>query len=724
MMIDRQNLEILGLFLLLDVYIAIWLVYFVYFVPYQKATLQGMGGHVQEFNFSKSELLNVCLKPLMRWTKRTFYYLLIVATIIVLAAFYFVFRGKRYSDAGPVNSAVISSFYEQDTLMIHKLSTSASAMLASNTDSAIHLLEEALHINKKYEMANIEVKILAQLAQCYIRKGDFYKTINYLDTAFAKVKEVNDPDLVAILHNASAIIYQQNGKFSKSIYHYFEGLNSLNEAGLSKSLRAAKLYSNLAGLFILLEEPKQSLQFLNEAKTILDPSNQEHKMTLAYVLCNSGIIKASTQQSDAYSELERSLAFSKEINDPYLSNKILVNLSDLSLNAKNYIAVDNQLEEALQMAKRTKNPISMLLTDYGIGHSQVIRKEYAKAIVNLEKAYQASIAIDYNDALLIITKELKDAYSAIGNYEKAFEFQERYLKRKDDVQQTQKKQTFELLLQYQAAEKDKELAKSQLEINQHESRIKMKNIWIGVFVVGMFLLLILLLIMLTNYRNKQKLQNEKIKNVEQQRDMEKLSAAFEGEERERTRISRDIHDGVMSTFATVRMKIKKLETELPNLSESNDYSSTMHLFDKATNELRMTAHNLMPDLLLEDGLMKAVYYYAKSFEENSGIKILVESFGEEVELPQNFLLFLYRAIQELIQNVIKHAEASQILIQIIFGNATLNITVEDNGKGMSVGNQEGIGLKSLRNRTKLYNGTLNIESRTGEGTSVTLDFGL
>ncbi len=722
MMIVRQNLEILALFLLVDVYIAIWLFYFFYFLPNRNKAVYCL--NQQENARVRPFLLKFCLDPVMKWSKRTYYNILIVATLIVVAAVILFVQNRKKPASLNLSTVEATQVYEQDTIQIHQLSTAANALISTNTDSAIHLLEQALSINKKYEIAAIEVKILSQLASCYIRKGNFEKTINYLDTAFAKVKDVNDPDLVAVLHNASAIIYQQNGKFTKSIYSYFEGLNTLKEKGLEKSLRAAKIYSNLAGLFILLEEPKQALQFLDEAKAILDPQDKEHKTTLAYVLCNSGIIKASLKEPDATAELNRSLELSREINDPYISNKILINLSDLSLNDGDYATVDEQLAEALLMAQKTKNPISILLTNYGIGHAQLVRKDYKIAVTNLEKAYQSSIDIGYNDALLIITKELKDAYAAIGNFGKAFEFQEKYVKRKEAIQQTQKKQTFELLLQYQAAEKDKELARTQLAMAQQESRIKMKNIWIGVFVVGLFLLLVLLLIMLNNYRNKQKLQNEQIKNVDQQRDLEKLSAAFDGEERERTRISRDIHDGVMSTFATVRMKIKKLETELPTLSKHVDYNNTMQLFDKATTELRMTAHNLMPDLLLEDGLNKAVYYYAKSIEENTGIKITLESFGEEMNLSQNFLLFLYRAIQELIQNVIKHAAAQQILIQVIYGNDALNITVEDDGRGMDDNHKEGMGLKSLKNRTKLHNGKLNIESKIGEGTSVTLDFGL
>lgn len=723
MIFNRQNLELLTLFLLVDCYIGILLLYFAYYLPNKKSDIIWQNAQASlMYPVSKSD--TYFLKPLMSWSKRTYRITITIATLLLMVAIGMYWYGQKETDkvAGSTKNRGEDIVYQQDTILINELSSKAVAILASDTDSAIVLLQQVLAINQKYDNKATEVKALSQLASCYIRKGDYEKTLALLDEAFEKVKEVNDPDLVAILYNASAVIYQQHGKYTKSIYNYFEGLNTLKEKGLATSLRAAKMYSNLAGLFILLEENSQALKFLGEARKILDPKNPEHKVTLAYVLCNSGIIKASGQEADAAAELNASLAIAREVNDPYLSNKILINLSDLNLSAGNYKAADSLLHAALLMAKKTKNPISVLLTNYGIGHAYLVRGDYGQAIAPLEAAYRSSKQSGYNDALISITRDLKEAYAKAGKYSQAFEVQEAYLEQKDRVRRNEKRQTFELLMQFQAAEKDKQLARSQLEIAQQEIKIREKNIWLGVFVIGTFLLILVFGLLLFSLRSKQRLQDEQLKNVGQQRDIERLSAAFEGEERERTRISRDIHDGVMSTFATVKMKIKKLEDDIPDLAGSGEYSSTMHLFEKATAELRMTAHNLMPDLLLEDGLYKAVFYFAHNIEENTGIKITMECFGDAPDLPQNFVLFLYRAIQELIQNVVKHAGASQVLIQLIYGNEAINITVEDNGRGFDPVHTTGMGLTSLQNRAKLYNGTFNVNSSLGKGTSVTLDF--
>lgn len=723
MIFSRQNLELLALFLLIDAYIGILLVYFVYYLPnkrWEQVWQSEPFGHLAPGITSG----NYFLKPIMNRSKRTYQIIILIATvlmIVVLGMYGYLQRDKKHMLELAKDQEGVA-VYQQDTVLINELGRKAVAILASDTDSAIVLLEQVLVLNKKYDNKATEVKTLSQLASCYIRKGDYEKTLSILDEAFEKVKEVNDPDLVAVLYNASAIIYQQHGKYSRSIYNYFEGLNTLKEKGLSNSLRAAKMYSNLAGLFILLEENAQALKFLEEARSILNPDNPDHRVTLAYVLCNSGIIKASDNTSGAATDLNASLAIVQAVNDPYLSNKILINLSDLSLLQQDYKAADSLLDQALLMAKKTKNPISILLTNYGIGHAYLVRGDYAHAIGPLEAAYRDSKKSGYNDALITITKDMKEAYAKTGNYSKAFATQEEYLNQKDQVRHNEKKQTFELLMQFQAAEKDKQLARSQLEIAQQEIKIREKNIWLGVFVIGTFLLITLFGLLLFSFRSKQKLQEEQLKNVGQQRDIERLSAAFEGEERERTRISRDIHDGVMSTFATVKMRIKKLEDDIPFLAQHGAYNQTMSLFEQATSELRRTAHHLMPDLLLEDGLYKAVFYFAQNIEENTGIKVKMEYFGDAPELPQNFVLFLYRAIQELVQNVVKHARASQLLIQLIYGNDTINITVEDNGEGFDPGAKTGMGLKSLQNRTKLYNGTFNISSNLGEGTSVTLDF--
>lgn len=614
------------------------------------------------------------------------------------------------------------SSYVQDTIWIGKLEKNAIRSLQFNSDSTIILLRQALSVSKKYGDAGIDVRLLSTLASAYIRRGDYNNAKNVLDTAFQKAKAINNPDMAAVLYNASAILYQQNGQYTKSIYNYFEGIDLLKKNGMSNTLRAAKLYNNLAGLFILLQENKQALVYLNEARKILNPDSVSHRSTLAYILCNSGIIKSANQAQEAEKELKQALALSSESNDAYLENKILINLSSIALTRNDYKYADELLVQALHFAQRSKNPISIVLTDYGMGHSRLYQKKYAAAIPLLEAAWKQSITTGYSDAMLTIAKDLKEAYTGINDFRNAYRMQEAYYNLKDSIQQQEKSRTFDLVIQYQAAEKNKQLAESQLELNRQQTRIRQKNTWIGIIIIVTTSLCFVVISLYINSRNKQRLQAQQLQNVSQQRDIDRLTAAFEGEERERTRMSRDIHDGVLSSFAMVRWKINLLSKEVPELSENANFRDTIVLFDKATNELRMTAHNLMPDLLLEDGITKAIYYFVKGVEEHMAITVLFEQLGEPPALQPNFQLFLYRAVQELIQNVVKHSQATQMIVQLMYDAESISITVEDNGVGMDTTGKGGMGLMSLKNGVKLFSGELNINSKPGIGTSVMLDF--
>jgi len=657
------------------------------------------------------------LKKYNRWG-----YIILPVLLCCIATGIFLVTRKSSTLEKEKTTGNKTTTYLNDSITIGKTITLATQKLQYDTDTAIQIINKARQINLQYGNNETEVRLLSILAACYIRKSNLAYSQSILDTAFKKLVAVKSPNAIAMLYNASAVLYQQNGQYAKSIFNYFEGIDCLKKAAKGESINAAKMYNNLAGLFILLEQWDQAQKYLNEAKRIINLNNNSDKLVLAYVLCNSGLIHMKENPATAATELNKALALCKEINDPYLSTKILINLANINLAERDFDKAGFMMEQAKAAAIKSKNPIANILINYMQGNALLAQKQANKALPYLSTAYNQSMQAKYNDVLLEITHDLQQAYRSTGNYKEAYTALQQYDHLKEEKQVTEKKRTLDLVIQYQTAEKDRQLAQSQLEISRQQNRINIKNIWIGIFIAGTVLLIVLFVLVIIYNRNRQRLQLEELKTTRQQHDIAHLTAAFNGEERERARISHDIHDGVMSTFAIVKMKIKKLEKEVAGLGPHPGYQDALYLFDKATDELRMTAHNLMPDLLLDSGLQKALYYFVQGIKENTGIDITYETTGQLPELSQDFLLFLYRAVQELVQNTIKHANASHIIIQLIYGNEVLNVTVEDNGKPVPGSFREGMGLKSLRNRVKLYGGQINILTRLNTGTSVTLDF--
>lgn len=148
-------------------------------------------------------------------------------------------------------------------------------------------------------------------------------------------------------------------------------------------------------------------------------------------------------------------------------------------------------------------------------------------------------------------------------------------------------------------------------------------------------------------------------------------------------------------------------------------------FDEATNNLRRTAHNLMSDMLLEEGLPEALYYFCNTLRKNIPLEVVFHALGNAPRFEPQFELSVYRIVQELVQNVIKHAEATRLIVQLSYENRLLSLTVEDNGKGMQqndLNTFNGFGIISIHARVASLNGRIETNSQQGTGTSVHLEF--
>lgn len=193
-----------------------------------------------------------------------------------------------------------------------------------------------------------------------------------------------------------------------------------------------------------------------------------------------------------------------------------------------------------------------------------------------------------------------------------------------------------------------------------------------------------------------------------------------GEEKERSRIAKELHDGIGSLLAASKMHASKLLSQSPDI-----VSPLIHMLDNASKETRRISHNLLPESLLNKGLDIALQDFISSINESQLIKAEYQSINLSSELPQSTQLTIYRIIQELFNNIIKHSNATEAMVQLNQHNTKLLITVEDNGKGFSYSNgNNGIGLQNIKSRLSLLNGKMEVDSKETMGTSVYIEFEL
>lgn len=203
-------------------------------------------------------------------------------------------------------------------------------------------------------------------------------------------------------------------------------------------------------------------------------------------------------------------------------------------------------------------------------------------------------------------------------------------------------------------------------------------------------------------------------------------AIIEAEEKERIRIARDLHDGVGQQLSAVKMNLSAFEASMAtdDSQRRDKMHALMGLVDDAVKEVRALSHNMMPNALLRSGLSTAVREFVNKIASTDTLKIDLQIVGLNERLESITETVLYRVMQECVSNIVKHADATHVGIQLIKHDRHLNMMIEDNGKGFDTSkanDMAGIGLKNIISRVHYLNGTVEFDSLPGKGTTVNID---
>ena len=221
------------------------------------------------------------------------------------------------------------------------------------------------------------------------------------------------------------------------------------------------------------------------------------------------------------------------------------------------------------------------------------------------------------------------------------------------------------------------------------------------------------------------LQQQKIIDLEKDKQLVTAEAMLKGQDDERSRIAKDLHDGLGGLLSGVKISFSNLKEIIGlNYEHSKLFDKPITQLDNTIAELRKVAHNLMPEALVKFGLHNAIQDFCQSLQQHNTCAIKYQQLGTQRELGNIANVNLYRVIQELLNNAVKYAKANQILVQITFTENKVLITVEDDGKGFDLDTLKqatGIGITNIIHRVNYLNGTLDINSKPTEGTSFNIE---
>jgi len=561
----------------------------------------------------------------------------------------------------------------------------------------------------------------------FIEKGDIIGFEKTLLEANTKLKQYNNTEafrLRAILLQNYGIMQQRKNNekgYMKLLVN--EAIPLAKKSGDYELISG--LYKAVAIIFMNNNERQKASEYLDEAQNYIEKATKRSP-TLAESKMETYIINAENLVElkhfyDAKKVLDKAFFTLKKYPESNLNDSYFYSEGIYYAKQNKYTQALASYEKGIKSANNHQNAIALNRLKFAEYEMLFKLKEYEKAKNNLEYLLE-------NTPFIVDKKnyynELSKVYSAVKNYDKAYFYANKYNVVNDSLNNTKfQKEIVELEAKYKKAENEKKI--TALQSQNEKAALLVYNNRLNSFlfaVLSVLLFLIVLFLWILN-KNQKKLSFQKEINHQQEltalENQQKLSvsnALIEGEEVERKRIARDLHDGLGSMLSGLKIHLK--------LAEKDNVSTTevTTLLDNSIKELRNISQNLMPESLLKLSLEHALRDLCMA-NSNTITNVEFQYLINKSNLSKNHQIFIYRIIQELLNNALKYANASEILVSCSQNKETFFITVEDNGIGFNVSERSntGMGLRNIKNRVEFLNGKLEIESIINKGTSAYIE---
>lgn len=383
------------------------------------------------------------------------------------------------------------------------------------------------------------------------------------------------------------------------------------------------------------------------------------------------------------------------------------------------------MEESRQLRIRTKDKAGEAMAVNNLGELMMMQQKAAQALPYFMEAGRMADTIHFTDLQAYTYQMSAQAYEQLGDFKKAYAATTAYQQLHDRVLNEKRiKAIEELQAKYEAKEKEQENKLLQQRNALQAVQLSRRSRTIYGLAVLILLTAGISYLLYNRYRLRQQARMKEELLREQQLRSE---AVMEAEEQERRRLARELHDGVGQLLAATRRKIAQ---QAGITAETEDtIGASVALLDESIREVRQLSHSMMPPALRNKNLVQALQELATQVNHTTRLEVYTEWVNTEtLELSTTQTLMLYRAVQEMLQNTIKYAEATTVNIELVNHDTELTLMVYDDGKGFDpeqvLRNNSGLGLKNIQSRIAFIGGVLVTDTAPGNGTTYIIELPL
>ncbi len=614
-------------------------------------------------------------------------------------------------------------FFSQncDTNAIKKLYTEANKALSKDVNHSYNLAFDAYSQAKKCPFTKHYFEALISLSKAYYQKDLGDSSIRLLSPIVSRLP-ANTPTIykAGIYHQLSSG-YVMTLKLEQGLKYCLEALK--NYELVNDSTNITNILVNIANVYQQQNNFKQADLYLRKAEAKAKIISR--KIALGNVYNTMGILYAEHGQLDSAEKFFlESTTIREKLNDNTSVAWNYNNLGGLYVMMEKPKEAIIYLEKALKKFEEAGNYDGQTSIANNLGELYMRENNFKKGLEYYSYSRKLYAQTNNLDNLENLYNNLSVYYDKIGDLKTAFQYSDSLIVLKDSLYGHRLDQSIaEMQVKFDVEKKDLELAKNKAEIDAKEKQSYIKNI----VIISVIALLILLAIVGTLFYRKKQLEQQSKHDAEIASQKEiRTKSILDAEEKERRRIAQDLHDGVGQLLSAAKLNLSNLDSKIPiqNEEQKQAMQNALSLVDDSVKEVRAVSHNMMPNTLIKLGLASAVREFITKLGNAPTLKVDLEIVGLDTRLDNQVETVLYRVIQEIVNNIIKHAQASQISMQLIRHETELNVMIEDNGIGFDsskLDTFDGMGLKGIQTRIEFLNGSVHFDSSIGRGTTVIID---
>ncbi|MDR2293435.1 MAG: sensor histidine kinase [Prevotellaceae bacterium] len=630
-----------------------------------------------------------------------------------------------------------------------------TALLACNLKAQTTSVDSLINVLETQKLTNKEkIELYKEICFCY-EKNNMDKLLEYAEKGLKLAKKENDNAAIINFYRFTGNGYTFKGKYGDALFYIEKALELSVKINDKRS--QAILYGCISNVHTLQGNDTLALQYIYKCLSIFEDIDDKKNCVIS--LCNIGSIYSKLlNDTQALSYFERAKIIAEQINYDYGKELVYYNMADIHFNKKEFDTAIDYASKSLEISRKIKDKqgemlsLQLLANYYCEGKKECdkgekyaleslhVAEEYGEprliftawsilSTVYLHQGryeecenlslkaweYDSSILENLSQESMNILNNLAKSYIYLGNKEKAADYFEKF---KELITKQTDKQFQESIAEMEVKY---ETEKKEIRINALE---KEKTLYAWIIAISIIAALLAFVILFFRHKlnlQKRRQAEQQVKQLEQEKRLVAAQALIDGEVAERSRLARDLHDGLGGMLSVVKLNLKDMKgySILDNL-DVDHFNKAMDMLDRSITELRRVAHHIMPESLMRYGLKVSLDDFCRAIPGAS-----FRFFGDDANLDSRFKILIYRCAYELINNAVKHANATNINIQLMIENGLISLSVHDDGSGFNSEKiTEGSGLENVRIRVASYNGKMNIYSPPDKGTEVSIEIEL